>query len=45
MKYGQMANFGRQTFHPIFKGQAVQVVLDCLTLKDMTDSLSRNVGD
>ena len=29
-------------FGPIFKVQAVQV--DCLTLEDETDRLSRNVG-
>jgi len=40
-----MATFCRQTIRPIFKGQAVKVALDCLTLKDMTVTLSRNVGD
>jgi len=42
-----MTTFGRQNIRPIFKGQAiqaVQAVLDCLTLEDMTHILSRNVG-
>jgi len=42
-----MTTFGRKNIRPIFKGQAiqgVQAVLDCLTLEDMTDILSRNVG-
>jgi hypothetical protein len=42
-----MTTFGRQTLPPIFKGQAVravEAVLDCLILEDMTDILSRNVG-
>jgi len=40
-----MATYGRQTIRPTFKGRAVQVVLVCLTPTDMTDSLSRNIGD
>jgi len=39
-----MITFGQQNIRPIFKGQAIQAVLDCLTLEDMTDILSQNVG-
>jgi hypothetical protein len=34
-----------QYIGPVFNGQAVpRILLDCLTLKDETDLLSRNVG-
>jgi hypothetical protein len=38
------SDVSRQPICPVFKGQVVQQVLDCLNIEDGTDMLSRNVG-
>ena len=40
-----VADVSGQPIASIFKVQAVQVFLDCLTVEDGTDSLTRNVGN